>query len=143
MAIKFHNPKTVSLAGKYSLGAEVPQGARLLYVSGQVGVDSRGKLQAGIDKQVEQVWKNIAQVLKSGGMGLGDIVKVTTFLTDSRFIVPYRTVRDRFFADAALSGLDPADRGRPRRSRHAGRDRGGGGEVRARERAVELCSQIA
>jgi 2-iminobutanoate/2-iminopropanoate deaminase len=97
MAIKFHNPKTVSLAGKYSLGAEVPQGARLLYVSGQVGVDSRGKLQVGIDKQVEQVWKNIAQVLKSGGMGLGDIVKITTFLTDSRFIVPYRMVRDRFF----------------------------------------------
>ena len=97
MAIKFHNPKTVSLAGKYSLGAEVPQGARLLYVSGQVGVDSRGKLQVGIDKQVEQVWKNIAQVLKSGGMGLGDIVKITTFLTDSRFIVPFRTVRDRFF----------------------------------------------
>ncbi|HEY6718948.1 MAG TPA: RidA family protein [Reyranella sp.] len=100
MAIKFHNPKTVSLAGKYSLGAEVPQGARLLYVSGQVGVDSRGKLQVGIDKQVEQVWKNIAQVLKSGGMGLGDIVKITTFLTDSRFIVPYRTVRDRFFPAA-------------------------------------------
>src|SRR5258708_39924963 len=99
MAIKFHNPKTVSLAGKYSLGAEVPQGARLFYVSGQVGVDSRGKLQAGIDKQVEQVWKNIAQVLKSAGMGYGDIVKVTTFLTDSRFIVPYRAVRDRFFPE--------------------------------------------
>ena len=39
MPIKFHNPKTVSLAGKYRLGAEVPQGARLFYVSGQVGVD--------------------------------------------------------------------------------------------------------
>src|SRR5258705_10282775 len=99
MAIKFHNPKTVSLAGKYSLGVEVPQGAKLFYVSGQVGVDSRGKLQAGIDKQVEQVWKNIAQVLKSAGMGYGDIVKVTTFLTDSRFIVPYRAVRDRFFPE--------------------------------------------
>ena len=97
MAIKFHNPKTVSLAGKYSLGAEVPQGARLFYVSGQVGVDSRGKLQVGIDKQVEQVFKNIGQVLKSAGMGFGDIVKVTTFLTDSRYIVPFRTVRDRFF----------------------------------------------
>src|SRR5260370_25084848 len=99
MAIKFNNPKTVALAGKYSLGAEVPQGAKLFYVSGQVGVDSRGKLQAGIDKQVEQVWKNIAQVLKSAGMGYGDIVKVTTFLTDSRFIVPYRAVRDRFFPE--------------------------------------------
>ena len=97
MAIKFHNPKTVSLAGKYSLGAEVPPGARLFYVSGQVGVDSRGKLQAGIDKQCEQVFKNIGQVLKSAGMGFGDIVKVTTFLTDSRYIVPFRTVRDRFF----------------------------------------------
>jgi enamine deaminase RidA (YjgF/YER057c/UK114 family) len=100
MAIKFHNPKSVSLAGKYSLGAEVPEGARLYYVSGQVGVDSRGKLQAGIEKQCEQVWKNIAQVLKSAGMGYGDIVKVNVFLTDSRFIVPYRTVRDRFFPDA-------------------------------------------
>jgi enamine deaminase RidA (YjgF/YER057c/UK114 family) len=99
MAIKFHNPKTVSLAGKYSLGAEVPQGAKLFYVSGQVGVDSRGKLQAGIDKQVEQVWKNIAQVLKSAGMGYGDIVKVNTYLTDSRFIVPFRAVRDRFFPE--------------------------------------------
>ena len=97
MAIKFHNPKTVSLAGKYSLGAEVPAGAKLFFVSGQVGVDSRGKLQVGIDKQVEQVFKNIGQVLKSAGMGFGDIVKVTTFLTDSRYIVPFRTVRDRFF----------------------------------------------
>ena len=97
MAIKFHNPKTVSLAGKYSLGAEVPPNARLFFVSGQVGVDSRGKLQVGIDKQVEQVFKNIGQVLKSAGMGFGDIVKVTTFLTDSRYIVPFRTVRDRFF----------------------------------------------
>jgi 2-iminobutanoate/2-iminopropanoate deaminase len=98
MAIKFHNPTSVSKAGKYSLGAEVPQGARLFYVSGQVGVDSRGKLQAGIEKQVEQVWKNIGQVLKSGGMGFADVVKVNVFLTDSRFIPAYRTIRDRFFA---------------------------------------------
>jgi 2-iminobutanoate/2-iminopropanoate deaminase len=100
MAIKFHNPKSVSFSGKYSLGAEVPEGARLFYVSGQVGVDSRGKLQAGIEKQSEQVWKNIAQVLKSAGMGYRDIVKVNVYLTDSRFIAPYRTVRDRFMAEA-------------------------------------------
>ncbi len=100
MAIKFHNPKSVSLAGKYSLGAEVPQGARLFYVSGQVGVDSKGKLQVGIEKQVEQVWKNIREVLKSGGMTFADVVKVTVFLTDSRFIAPYREVRDRFFPSA-------------------------------------------
>ncbi|MFO1079533.1 MAG: RidA family protein [Reyranellaceae bacterium] len=100
MPIKFHNPKSVSLAGKYSLGAEVPGGTRLLYVSGQVGVDGKGKLQAGIDKQVDQVWKNIGQVLKSGGMGYADIVKVNVFLTDSRFIAPYRAIRDKYFPKA-------------------------------------------
>ena len=97
MAITFHNPKSVSLAGKYSLGAEVPGGTKLFYVSGQVGVDGKGKLQAGIDKQVEQVWKNIREVLKTGGMSFADIVKVNVFLTDSRFIAPYRAIRDKFF----------------------------------------------
>ena len=100
MAIKFHNPPSVSVAGKYSLGAEVPPGVRTLYVSGQVGVDSKGKLQPTFEKQAAQVWKNIAQVLKAGGMGYKDIVKVTVFLTDSRFIGPYRTVRDAFIKDA-------------------------------------------
>ena len=100
MAIKYHNPKSVSLAGKYSLGAEIPQGARVLFVSGQVGVDSRGKILDGIEKQVTQVFKNIGQVLKAGGMGFKDVVKVNVFLTDSRFIAPYREVRDRFFPNA-------------------------------------------
>lgn len=99
MAIKFHNPPSVPVAGKYSLGAEIPPGARVLHVSGQVGTDSKGRLQPTFEKQAEHVWKNIAQVLKSAGMGYKDIVKVTVFLTDSRYIGPYRTVRDRFVKD--------------------------------------------
>ena len=54
MAIKFHNPKTVALAGKYSLGAEVPPGARVLYLAGQVGLDAKGKLAPTFEKQAEQ-----------------------------------------------------------------------------------------
>ena len=100
MAIKFHNPPTVSLSGKYSLGAEIPAGARLLSVSGQVGVNSKGKLLDGIDKQCEQVWKNIGQVLKAGGMTYKDIVKMTTFLTDSRFVPASRVARDKVVPEA-------------------------------------------
>ena len=100
MPIKVHNPKTVSLAGAYSLGAEVPAGARLLYVSGQVGINAKGKVQDGIEKQTAQVWKNIGQVLKSGGMAYKDIVKVNVYLTDSRFVGPYRAVRDLFMGAA-------------------------------------------
>ena len=116
MAIKYHNPKSVSLAGKYSLGAEIPQGARVLFVSGQVGVDSRGKILDGIEKQVAQVFKNIGQVLKAGGMGFKDVVKVNVFLTDGRFIPTYRSVRDQFLSEPypastllVIAGLaDPA-----------------------------------
>ena len=99
MANKIHNPGSVVLAGKYALGCEAPPNARLLFVSGQVGLDKKGKLPAGIEAQCENVWKNIGAVLKSGGMGYGDIVKMTTFLTDSRFIMTNRAVRDKYIKE--------------------------------------------
>ena len=100
MTIKFHNPKSVSFSGKYSLGAEIPAGARLLSVSGQVGTAPDGKLGPTIEAQCEQVWKNIGEVLKAGGMGYKDIVKMTTFLTDSRFIPASRAARDAVLTEA-------------------------------------------
>src|SRR4029079_13458112 len=99
MAIKFHNPKTVALAGKYSLGAEVPPGARVLYVAGQVGLDSKGKLQPTFEKQALQAWKNIGQVLKAAGMGYKDIVKITSFITDGRYLMANRAARDQFITE--------------------------------------------
>jgi len=96
MAIKFHNPKTVALAGKYSLGAELPANARVLYVSGQVGLDSRGKLAPTFEKQALQAWKNIGQVLKAAGMGYRDIIKLTSFITDGRYVAANRAARDQF-----------------------------------------------
>ena len=99
MAIKFHNPKSVTLAGKYSHGAEVPEGARVVFVSGQVGMDSRGKLQPTFEKQALQAWKNIGQVLKSAGMGYKDIVKITSFITDGRYLMANRAARDQFITE--------------------------------------------
>ncbi|MBM3646572.1 MAG: RidA family protein [Alphaproteobacteria bacterium] len=96
MANKFHNPKTVALAGKYSLGGEVPAGSRVLYVSGQVGLDSKGKLGAGIDKQCDLAWRNIGQVLKAAGMTYRDIVKINAYVTDPRFMTAYREARGRY-----------------------------------------------
>ena len=96
MAIKFHNPKTVALAGKYSLGAEIPAGARVLHLAGQVGLDAKGKLQPTFEKQAEQAWKNIGQVLKAAGMGYKDIVKLTSFITDARYIAANRAAREQF-----------------------------------------------
>ena len=98
MAIKFHNPKTVALAGKYSLGAEVPPGARVLYVAGQVGLDSKGKLQPTFENHPVQAWKNIGQVLRAAGMGYRDIVKITSFITDGRYLLANRAAREQFIS---------------------------------------------
>ncbi len=96
MANKFHNPKSVALAGKYSLGAEVAPGARLVFVSGQVGLDSKGKLGASIEKQCDLAWKNVGQVLKAAGMGYRDIVKINAYVTDPRYMTAYREARARY-----------------------------------------------
>ena len=87
MSVKYHNPPSVRLVGNYSLGTELAPNMRVLYIAGQVGLDAKGKLQAGIEKQCAQAWKNIGNVLKSAGMNYSNIVKLTTFLTDPRFIV--------------------------------------------------------
>ena len=83
MTINFLNPKTVSFSGKYSLAAEVPAGAKLLFVSGQVGTAPDGKLAPGFEAQCEQVWKNLGAVLAEGGMTYKDIVKAAEKCTAS------------------------------------------------------------
>jgi enamine deaminase RidA (YjgF/YER057c/UK114 family) len=100
MANKFHNPSNVALAGKYSLGGEVPAGSRVLYVSGQVGLDAKGKLGASIEKQCDLAWRNIGQVLKAAGMNYRDIVKINAYVTDPRFMTAYREARGRYLPDA-------------------------------------------
>jgi reactive intermediate/imine deaminase len=56
----------------------------LLFVSGVVPVDSEGNLIGGDDvvAQTRAVFANLAQILAAADADLGDVVKVTVFLTD-------------------------------------------------------------
>ena len=95
------NPKTVHRPiGAYSHSVKVPGGSELLIVAGQVGMDAKGKLQAGIRKQAEQAFRNILACLKENGMRKGDLVRLQTFLTDSRHIGDYRAARKKVVGDA-------------------------------------------
>lgn len=96
MAFIVHNPSTVAPpVGRYNHGIEVPPNARWLYTAGQVGIDRKGKVPAGIEKQTEQAWKNVLGVLKSAGMGVGDIVRTNIYVTDARLVAGFRAARDR------------------------------------------------
>jgi 2-iminobutanoate/2-iminopropanoate deaminase len=95
------NPAEVAPpAGRYSHAIEVPPGARLLYISGQVGTAPDGRVPPDLPGQTENCWRNIRAILADAGMSIGDLVKVTIFLTRAEDIGPYREARDRIIGEA-------------------------------------------
>lgn len=97
------NPKTVHKpGGSYSHTVKVPANAEWLVLSGQVGVDTKGKIAVGIRKQSEQVFRNIVSCLRANGMSKKDLVKFTVYITDSRFVDGYRAARKKIIGDDTL-----------------------------------------
>ena len=88
--------------GKYCHTTLVPANAQWLVLSGQVGIDKKGKLANGIRKQTEQTLRNIVGCLRDQGMRKSDLVKTTVYLTDSRFIEDYRLARARVIGDETI-----------------------------------------
>jgi len=98
-----NNPKTVRKpAGAYSQTVKVPANAEWLVISGQIGIDLKGRIQDGIKKQAEQTFRNVVACLKENGMRKKDLVKFTVFLTDGRYIADYRAARKKIIGDAVL-----------------------------------------
>ena len=89
-----HNPATVNAPlGGYSMGLELRQHRRLLFVSGQVPESADGSVPEGFEAQCEQAWRNVKEVLAAAGLGVEHLVKVTTFLTDRNQVVTNRIIR--------------------------------------------------
>lgn len=81
----------------YAQAIEVPAGARMLHVSGQVGVSSDGSPAEGVEAQVELAWQNIFTILAAARMDKSDIVDVLVLLKRAEDVGVYRQVRDRYF----------------------------------------------
>jgi 2-iminobutanoate/2-iminopropanoate deaminase len=96
-----HDPPTVfAPSGGYTMGLELSGHQRLLFVSGQVPARSDGAVPSGFEAQCEQAWANIVEVLAAAGLTVGDLVKVTTFLTDKSQVAANRRVRSRVLGAA-------------------------------------------
>ena len=100
--LKYHNPGTVAQPTvNYSLGVEVPAGARLLVTAGQIARNPDGTIADGIAAQVERTLQNLLEVLDAAGMGPENLVKMTTYLTDRAHGSVFREVRDRMIGAPA------------------------------------------
>ena len=71
----------------------------MLYLSGQIGNKPDGTLPAGIEAQSGQVMDNIGMVLKSAGLGFGDVVKCTVMIDDIKQWADFNKVYVTYFPD--------------------------------------------
>jgi 2-iminobutanoate/2-iminopropanoate deaminase len=99
--LKKLNPPSISAPlGAYTHGIEVPPGARVIHVSGQVGMRPDGRVAEGIEAQLACAWQNILAILAASDMAAGDIVKVTTFLTRPEDFKVHPRIRAQYLGDA-------------------------------------------
>src|SRR5437762_13549582 len=107
-----HTPNTVAAPfGPYSHAIEVPEGSRLLYISGEVGVLPDGIVPEGIEAQAEACWRNIIAILADGGVGVGDLVEITVYLGRGEDVVAVGAARARDLGDdrpGSATSLDKA-----------------------------------
>ncbi len=83
MELKLENPEGIAKpGGQYSHSVEVPGGARLIFVSGQVPVRPDGAPVSGLAEQADQVYANLVSILAAKGIDPSAIIKLTTFLVD-------------------------------------------------------------
>jgi enamine deaminase RidA (YjgF/YER057c/UK114 family) len=84
---------------RYSHAVEVPAGARLVFVSGQLGANPDDTVPPTVEEQAERCFRNIAAILAEAGLGLADIVRVNAFVTAREHMKGYMNVRDRVVGD--------------------------------------------
>lgn len=89
------SPQAHTLNSGYAQCVAVPGGARTVYVSGQIPVRPDGSVPDTFTAQAEQAWANVEAQLAAAGMGMGDIVRHTTYLSDRKYRAENSAVRKK------------------------------------------------
>jgi enamine deaminase RidA (YjgF/YER057c/UK114 family) len=96
-------PDAPPAAGGYAQAVRLTDFDALVFVSGQIPVDAEGVVPETFGDQCRLAWRNVEAQLRAAGMGLADIVKVTTFLSDRAYAAENSAIRRD-----VLAGLTPA-----------------------------------
>ena len=88
-------PNAPAAIGTYSQAVRTGD---TLYLSGQIGLDpSSGHLVEGMESQIERVFANLKAVAEAAGASLGDVVKLTVYLTDLANFARVNEAMSRYF----------------------------------------------
>jgi 2-iminobutanoate/2-iminopropanoate deaminase len=83
--------------GPYSQAVKT---GNMLFISGQVALDPKsGNVEAkSVSEEAEQVMKNLEAILQEAGIGFGNVVKTTIFLTDMNLFTTVNEVYAKYFS---------------------------------------------
>ena len=98
---KLNSNEVTQPAGGYAQVLEVSGTQRFAFVSGQIPQSLDGTVPSGFDEQCRQVWRNIEAQLAAADMTLANLVKVTTFLSDRKYNLANRAIRNEVLGDHA------------------------------------------
>ena len=81
MAKQFVNPPGMKALGKYTQ-VTLAQGGSIAFISGQIAVDSEGRVVGAGDIQAQavQVFENLKLALQGAGATFADVVKLTVYI---------------------------------------------------------------
>lgn len=88
-----NSPSAPQAAGGYAQAVELAGPQRLLFISGQIPETITGNVPRDFTAQALLVWQNVIAQLEAAGMSIGNLVKVTTFLSSREFAIANREVR--------------------------------------------------
>lgn len=77
----------------YVHAMEVVKPQRLLFFSGTMGLDPAGRAPTSLAEQLDCVWSNIRRILAEAGMGVDNLVRVTSYLRDAAYVEANQAAR--------------------------------------------------
>jgi len=97
-AVRFVKSDALPPSPGYSQAVEVPKGARLIYVAGQVAMDRSGKLvgEGDFKLQATQTFENLKAALQASGATFDNVVKLNSYFLDMTQLPAFRDVRDKY-----------------------------------------------
>ncbi len=80
----------------YAHGLEVKPGARIVFCSGQLGIDPDGAIPDDVESQTRLCFRAIDAILGEASMSLADLVRLNAYVASAQHLAGYMKVRDEF-----------------------------------------------
>ncbi len=96
MAEVINTPKAPAAIGPY---VQARGAGSLMFTSGQLGLDAKGELPAGLEAQSRLSLDNLKAILEAGGSSMAKVLKTTVFLSDMNNFAAFNKIYAEYFGE--------------------------------------------